>query len=83
MLFGIKRQWTPHVSLGKETKVGGHDADDAVSLTIECELFADHISITTKAPLPEVVAQHNHMIRAGLILISGKRSAQLRIDAEH
>src|SRR5882724_1111181 len=63
-------------------KIGWQDADDKVSCRIQGNGFTDGAGIGIKPPLPEVVAENDHMTCAGDVFFLVKITAELGVDTK-
>src|SRR6476659_8685006 len=62
----------------------GRDTDHFVRVVIELDCLADDVWIPSHAALPEAVAQHDDVIRAGcLVFVREKRTTEEGLDLEH
>src|SRR5258708_2248459 len=59
-----------------------HDANYRIQFVVERDALADDAFITTKSPLPQVVAEQNHMVFAVSLFFRKKISPQRGLDAK-
>src|SRR5262245_16763505 len=52
-----------------------HDADNGVTLIIQCDIPSDHALVSAKATLPKTVTQNYNTIRAGSIFFGQECAA--------
>ena len=74
---------TPELLLMREGEPRRHDADDGVHVAAEAELAPDDRGIAPEARLPDVVADHENVGRAGALVLRQQVAAEHRLHARH
>ena len=59
-----------------------HDADDGVGLSVEVDGFADDVGIGGVVGLPELVAEDDFVVSAGVVFFGQEDASVKRLDAE-
>ena len=64
------------------TKTHRHNAHDRVGLGIELDRPADHLRVSAKPALPDIIPKHDHPGRALALIVREKRPAKPRRNPE-
>jgi len=86
---GIRRWREPGVDALCRRKIRGkskssrHYAYHCVALPIDINRTSDHGTVGAKTPVPQAVAQNNHMIVARLVFFRKKGAAEHRLHPQH
>src|ERR1051326_1347378 len=70
-------------SLDVKLKTRRHHADHGVLFVVECDGLAHHTGLTTKATLPQSIAEHSNRRFAFFSIVGQEGATKHWIDAEH
>src|SRR5438270_2528732 len=81
----LKITWAPDISRGKKRELHSRRqySNDAVRSAVQRHRLIHHGGIAAKPRMPKRVTDHDHRLACGLSFIRLKKTAQLRLDAQH
>src|SRR5262249_31660670 len=83
-LFGREgRQHPQLLRLRSHAKRRRHDTDDAIRPAVETDLTSEDTRIAAEAASPQLLAQHDDLRLARLVIGWTQRTSEDRLDAEH
>src|SRR5258705_364699 len=82
-LFGCEGEGDPDLSEAGFDHLWPHDADDSVRLSVEVDGFADGVGIGSIVGLPELVAENDFVVFAGVIFFGQEDPSVKRLDPEN
>src|SRR5213080_3850587 len=77
-----KRHWSPKLKRFGILKARRKNAYDGVTLLVQRDRPAQHISVAAKSALPEAVSENGRLRAVGRVLFPGEVASQRRLDAE-
>ncbi|HZF39659.1 MAG TPA: hypothetical protein VE715_12610 [Blastocatellia bacterium] len=83
--FGIRDRYPqlPDRTVKLKLEIRRHHANHRMIFAVNSDGFADDVRIGVVPIAPQGIADHDHLMFAGLFLFGQKRASQTRFDAEH
>src|SRR5437868_5572683 len=76
-IVGHKSLWSPELGSRGILETLWHDADDAAAASIDEQVFAHDLRVSTEGTLPQAVAENDYRVATLFCFVLGKGATQL------